>query len=250
MNAFKKLLLPQFSYQLLNKLLPWIIIIAVVTLGYGLIGGLVFAPADYQQGDGFRIIYIHVPAAFLSLLVYAALAFFAFINLVWRIKLADFAVSAAVPMGAIFTLIALVSGAFWGKPMWGAWWVWDARLTAELILFFIYSAVLSLEYALEGSSTRATLRNIFVLLGAVNLPIIHYSVYWWNSLHQGATLSLVGPSHIAHAMLWPLLAMIVGFTCLFLINWFIRLQNLILWHARKSRWVAIITSPTRGEVII
>lgn len=249
MRWLTQLLSLQRSYVLLGQCLPWLSWVAIVALAYGLIGGLIFAPADYQQGDGFRIIYIHVPAAFLSLLVYVVLTWFALISLVWRIKLADFAVSAAVPMGLVFTLIALVSGAFWGKPMWGTWWIWDARLTSELILLFIYIAIVSLSTALQGSPAQATLRNIFVLLGAVNLPIIHYSVYWWNSLHQGATLSLMGPRHIAPSMLWPLLSMIVGFGSLFLIGWFIRLRYLILWQARKSQWVCALHEKNSRSVV-
>jgi heme exporter protein C len=237
MKIFKKLLSAQVSYNFLGILLPWSACSALVLIIYGLIGGLILAPADYQQGDGFRIIYIHAPAAFLSLTIYAAMAFFALINLVWRIKLANFSVTAAAPIGFAFTLIALISGSFWGKPMWGTWWIWDARLTSELILLFIYIAVIALTHSLHELQPHSLPRNIFVLIGAINLPIIHYSVYWWNSLHQGATLTLRGPSHIAPAMLRPLLAMIIGFSCLFLMIWMMRLRNLILWDARKTRWV-------------
>lgn len=237
MLFFKRLLAAKYSYELLNSLLPWLIVLTSISLGYGLLGGLIFAPADYQQGDGFRIIYVHVPAAFLSLTIYAAMAVAAAISLIWRIKLADLAVKAAATIGAAFTLVALITGSLWGRPMWGAWWVWDARLTSELILLFIYFAVIALEHALRGRRSQALLLNIFVLIGSLNLPIIHYSVYWWNTLHQGATLTLVGPSHIAPAMLKPLLAMLVGFMGLFLIGWILRLQNLIIFAARNNQWV-------------
>jgi heme exporter protein C len=235
MKFLKKILSPKFCYDFLSTLLPWVACSSAVLIVYGLIGGLILAPADYQQGDGFRIIYVHVPAAFLSIMVYASMTFSALISLVWRIKVADFAVSAAAPIGFSFTLIALITGSFWGKPMWGTWWIWDARLTSELILLFIYIAIIALTHALQGAPSQSLLRNIFVLIGAINLPIIHYSVYWWNSLHQGATLSLSGPSHIAPAMLRPLLSMILGFICLFLLIWFMRLRNLILSHSHKNQ---------------
>lgn len=247
MKFFTRLLAPKLSYDFLGKLLPWVAVAATVLLIYGLIGGLVLAPADYQQGDGFRIIYVHVPAAFLSLMVYAAMTVAALMSLVWRIKLADLAVQAAAPIGMVFTLIALVTGSLWGKPMWGAWWVWDARLTSELILLFIYIAIIALTYALQGVQQKSLLRNVFVLIGAINLPIIHYSVYWWNTLHQGATITVFGPSHIAPTMLKPLLAMIAGFVCLFLLAWFMRLRNLILWDARKSQWVQMTIAALKNN---
>ena len=234
---FNRLLSPRHCYHFLGLVLPWIVGATTLLLLYGLIDGLIFVPADYQQGDGFRIIYVHVPAAFLSLMIYAAMSVAALLSLVWRIKLADFFVMAAAPIGVAFTFIALVTGSLWGKPMWGAWWVWDARLTSELILLFIYAAVIALDYALLGKRQQSLLRNMFVLIGALNLPIIHYSVYWWNTLHQGATLSLTGPSHIASIMLRPLLSMILGFTGIFMISCMMRLRNQLLWESRKSQWV-------------
>src|SRR3989338_6459851 len=242
MLFLKRLLSPKYSYELLSAVLPWVTGVTVLLLCYGLLGGLILAPADYQQGEGFRIIYVHVPAAFLSLMVYGAMTVAALMNIVWRIKLADFAVKAAAPLGAAFTLIALVTGALWGKPMWGTWWVWDARLTSELILLFIYGAIIALDRALQGRHAQSILRNVFVLIGSLNLPIIHYSVYWWNTLHQGATLTFTGPSHIAPAMLKPLLVMIVGFIGVFLVAWILQLRNFIIVDARKSQWVKTLVS--------
>jgi heme exporter protein C len=242
MKFFKHLLSPKYSYALIGKIMPWLGGIATLMITYGLIDGLFIVPPDYQQGDGFRIIYIHVPCAFLSLMIYAIMAIAALLGLVWRIKLADSAVIAGAPVGAMATLIALVTGSLWGKPMWGTWWVWDARLTSELILLFIYIAIMSLSTGLANQSQQARLRNIFVLIGSLNLPIIHYSVYWWNTLHQGATLSLTGPSHIALVMLRPLLAMIIGLGCLFTVVGLMRLRNLILWESRKSQWVKLLVA--------
>jgi heme exporter protein C len=236
---FHRFAAPEYSYLWCNRLLPWFSLFATAVIIYGLYGGLVLAPADYQQGDGFRIIYVHVPSAFLSLMVYGVMSVAALVSLIWRIKVADLVVIAAVPIGASFTFIALVTGALWGKPMWGAWWVWDARLTSELILLFIYLAVMALNNALQGRNQQSSFRNIFVLVGSLNLPIIHYSVYWWNTLHQGATLSLVGPSHIAPSMARPLIAMIVGFMLLFGVILLLRLRHLILWECRKTKWVQL-----------
>ncbi len=237
LKLINQLFSPKTTYYFLGALLPWFIAITIIILLYGLIDGLFLVPPDYQQGDGFRIIYIHVPAAFLSLMIYSLMTVAALIYLIWRIKIADIAIMSAAPLGASFTFIALITGALWGKPMWGTWWVWDARLTSELILLFIYIAVIALHYALMGKREQAVIRNIFVVIGAINLPIIHYSVAWWNTLHQGATISLFGKSHIAQVMLTPLLAMIIANAGIFAITWFINMRNALLWENRKTQWV-------------
>ena len=195
---------PEAAYRLCGKLLPWFAILSLLLLSLGSLWGLAFAPADYQQGDSFRIIYIHVPAAIWSMGVYMFMAIAAFIGLVWQMKLSDMAASAMAPIGAVYTFIALVTGAIWGKPMWGAWWVWDARLTSELILLFLYLGVIALYQAFDDQRTAAKAAGILAIVGVVNLPIIHFSVEWWNTLHQGATITKFAKPSIASDMLWPL----------------------------------------------
>lgn len=198
-------------YRLAGYLLP-ILAIFVLGLGiYGSIGGLCLAPTDYQQGEAFRIIYVHVPSAFLSLFIYLMMAMAAAISLIFRIKLADMVVSGSVFLGSWFTFLALLTGSVWAKPMWGAWWVWDARLTSELILLFLYLGIIALRSAIPERRVAAQATSVLLLLGLANIPIIHYSVYWWNTLHQGATIHLLSPSLIDSAMLYPLLAMIAAF---------------------------------------
>ena len=193
---------PEAAYRLCGKLLPWFAILSLLLLSLGSLWGLAFAPADYQQGDSFRIIYIHVPAAIWSMGVYMSMAIAAFIGLVWQMKLSDMAASAMAPIGAVYTFIALVTGAIWGKPMWGAWWVWDARLTSELILLFLYLGVIALYQAFDDQRTAAKAAGILAIVGVVNLPIIHFSVEWWNTLHQGATITKFAKPSIASDMLW------------------------------------------------
>ncbi len=204
---FHKLGSPPYFYRFAGRLLPWLYALALVAGVIGLYGGLVVAPADYQQGDSFRIIYVHVPCAWMSLFVYAFMAANGFIALVWRIKLSETLAMASAPIGAAFTFITLVSGSLWGKPMWGTWWTWDARLTSELVLLFLYFGVIGLHHAIEDTRQAARAAAFLALVGVVNLPIVHYSVVWWNTLHQGSTISLMGQSKISASMLWPLLTL-------------------------------------------
>lgn len=234
-------LTPQKFYQTTGKLLPWFSVLSIVLFVYGIIGGLWFAPPDYQQGDAFRIIYVHVPSAFLSLLIYITMAVTAAIGLVFRIKLADVIVAASAPLGACFTALALITGSIWGKPMWGAWWVWDARLTSELILLFLYLGVIALRSAIPEREKAARASAILLIVGIINIPIIHYSVYWWNTLHQGDTLRLFGPSLIAGTMLYPLLAMIGAFIFYYLSIMLLRARTEILQRERNSSWIAKVS---------
>lgn len=234
---FHKLASPRQFYQTANKIIPWSTTLCILLFAYGLIGGLYLAPPDYQQGDAFRIIYIHVPSAFLSVMVYLSMALAAVINLIWRIKLADIIVTASAPLGAGFTLLALVTGLLWGKPMWGTWWVWDARLTSELILLFLYVGVIALRAAIPLQESAGRASAILLIVGIINIPIIHYSVYWWNTLHQGDTLTLTGPSLIAPSMLHPLLAMIAAFICYYISVMLIRTRTEILLREKKCQWV-------------
>lgn len=205
--------------------------------GYGVYAGLAIVPPDYQQGDVFRIIYIHVPSAWLSLFGYTAMAAAGIVALVWRLKIAEIFIIAAAPVGASFTFVALVTGAIWGEPTWGTWWVWDARLTSELILLFLYLGVIALHQAIESPRTAARACALLAVVGVVNVPIIHYSVVWWNTLHQGSTVRPLGGSTMETDMLVPLLVSALGFTLIFgwLTLWRMRAQ--LLWRERRSRWV-------------
>lgn len=219
---------PAYFYDLSGKALPWLTGLALLTLLTGLVWGLAFAPADYQQGDSFRIIYVHVPAAVWSMGVYMAMAISGAIGLIWRIKLAAMVSRNCAPIGAAFTFIALASGSFWGKPMWGTWWVWDARLTSELILLFLYLGYIGLQEAIEDRDTASKAAAVLALVGVINIPIIHYSVEWWYTLHQGASIIKFGKPSISSEMLWPLLIMLLAFLLLFVVNVLMRTRNDVL----------------------
>lgn len=210
---------------------------AFLLIAAGLYGGLVLAPPDYQQGEAFRIIYVHVPAAWLSLLTYTLMAIAGAIALIWRIKLAECVLVSAAPVGASFTALALVSGMLWGKPMWGAFWVWDARLTSELVLLFLYLGVIALAQAIDEPRAAARACALLAVAGVVNVPIVHYSVQWWNSLHQGPTVSRIGKPAISWDMLWPLLTMALAFSSF--LGWALlrRAQLELLRRERTSNWV-------------
>jgi heme exporter protein C len=230
---------PKYFYNFSGRLTPFLAVSALLTLFLGIIWGLAFAPADYQQGDAFRIIYVHVPSAFLSMMLYAWMGFLAILLLVWRIKIAGLLLSIVAQMGLSMTFLALVTGSIWGKPMWGAWWVWDARLTSELILLMLYAAILATHFAIKNKENADKIIGILTLVGLIDLPIIHYSVYWWNTLHQGSTLSVFAKPKIATSMLYPLLLVLVGFFsyCLWIILEKAR-QELLLREKRQT-WVKI-----------
>lgn len=225
------------TYRLVGKLSPWFFVPGIVGLIVGTLWGLLYAPADYQQGDAFRIIYIHVPAAILSMGFYSGMAICAFIGLVWQIRTCYMAVASIAPVGACLTFIALWTGAAWGKPMWGTWWVWDARLTSELILLFLYFGVLALYVSFEDKLQGGKAASVMALVGVVNLPIIHYSVEWWNTLHQGATISKFEKPSMAPDMLWPLLINLLALALLCAGLVCIRLQNEIFLREIRRPWV-------------
>jgi heme exporter protein C len=236
---FHQLGSPPTFYRFADALAPWLLGVAVLLLAWGIYAGLFVAPADYQQGDAFRIIYVHVPAAALSLSIYTLMAAAGAVALIWRMKLAEVAVVAAAPVGASFTALALVTGMLWGKPMWGAYWVWDARLTSELVLLFLYAGVIGLNQAYADPRAGARACAWLALVGVVNVPIVHYSVSWWNSLHQGSSiLSVEGLRNpkISGEMLWPLLLSLGGFYLFFGAVWLRRMQNEVLWRERNARW--------------
>jgi len=234
---FHRLASPPYFYRLAGRLAPWFGWLAAGCILAGLYGGLWYAPPDYQQGDGFRIIYIHVPSAYLSMMCYSLVAISAGIGLVWRMKMAHAVAAAAAPLGASFTFLALVTGSLWGKPMWGAYWAWDARLTSELILLFQYFGYIALSRAFEDPRSGEKAAAVLALVGLVDLPIIHYSVVWWNSLHQGSTVFVGSGSDISTSMLVPLLIMIVGFTLFFAACLLKRIQAEILERDGEAAWV-------------
>jgi heme exporter protein C len=225
------------AYQLCNTLLPYFAVVTVVSMIVGWVWGLGFAPADYQQKDSYRIIFIHVPSAILSMGAYSSMAIAAIVALVWQLRNAELAVIAIAPVGACVTAIALITGAAWGKPMWGAWWVWDARLTSELILLFLYIGVIALHGAIEDKRTAGRSVAILSLVGVVNIPIIHYSVEWWNTLHQGTTVARMDGPAMDASMLWPLLAMGIAFKVFYGIVLIYRARNEVLLRESRSKWV-------------
>ena len=199
-----------------GRILPWLTGLAAVTLGVGLYLSFFVAPADYQQGDSVRIMFVHVPSAWLAMFCYTLMAISSIGSLVWRHPLADVSAKAAAPLGAAFTLLALFTGSVWGKPMWGTWWVWDARLTSVLVLFIMYLGLIALWRAFEDPARAGRVAAVLTLVGFINIPIIKFSVDWWNTLHQPASVMRLDGPTIHASMLWPLLVMAVAFTLVFL----------------------------------
>ena len=241
---------PETTYHFTGKLLPWFATLCVIFLSIGLVWGLVFAPADYQQGDSFRIFYIHVPSAMFSMGIYSAMAIAAFCSLVWQLKLSDASAAAMAPVGAVFTAIALITGAAWGKPMWGTWWIWDARLTSELILLFLYLGVIALHNAFDDKNLAGKAASILTLVGVINLPIIKYSVEWWNTLHQGSTVSKLGRPSMTSDMYWPFLMCLIGFIFLIAVLICIRFRTEILARNSMRPWVkTLVLSEEKANAI-
>ncbi len=230
-----KLSSPVHFYHFAGRHLKWTGLLALFCYLTGLIWGLVFAPADYQQGNSFRIIYLHVPAAALSMGVYVGMAICCAVGLIWKMKLAFMVARSLAVIGAVFTALALFTGSVWGKPTWGTWWVWDARLTSELILLFLYLGFISLSEALPDRDTANKASGILAIVGVINIPIIHYSVVWWQSLHQGSTIFKFAKPSIAPEMLWPLLIMMLAFILLAVSYVFLNTRTQILKHRIKRR---------------
>lgn len=235
---FHKLGSPPTFYRWSGLWLPWLGVICFILFVTGMYGGLVLAPADYQQSDSFRIMYMHVPAAWMSMFVYVVMAVSGAIAIIWHMKLAEIVMLSSAPIGASFTFLALVTGSIWGKPMWGTWWEWgDARLVSELLLLFLYIGVIGLYSAIEDKRNAARGVAILSLVGLVNIPIIHYSVIWLNTLHQGPTVSKFDNPSIDTRMLIPLLIMAVAFKLFYVIVLLLRSRNELLWRERRSQWV-------------
>jgi heme exporter protein C len=234
---FHKLASPPHFYKLAGRLAPWFGWPAFLLIVVGLYGGLVLAPPDYQQGDAFRIVYVHAPSAWMSMFVYATMAIAAAVGLIWRIKLAHAVASAAAPIGAWFTVAALATGSLWGKPMWGTWWQWDARLTSELILLFLYLGFIALRASIDDRERADRAGAVLALVGVINLPIIHYSVYWWNTLHQGATISLTTAPKMASTMLTAMLLMTFAFWAYTFAIAFSRARAEVIERESSADWV-------------
>ncbi len=231
-----------------QKALPWFSWSAGILLLVGLVGGLVYAPADYQQGESFRIIYVHVPAAWMSLFTYVVMAVAGAITLIWRMKLADAVARASAPLGASFTALALITGSLWGKPMWGTYWVWDGRLTSYLILLFLYLGYIALVNAIVDRRTASRAGAVLALVGVINLPIIHFSVEWWNTLHQGATVTKLDAPSMDTSMLIPLLVMFFGFQLYYFAVMLLRVRNELLDTERRTQWVADLLTGKKAQI--
>jgi len=219
---------PTRFMALTDRVLPWLGAAAAVLLGVGLFAAFFLVPPDYQQGETVRIMYIHVPAAWLGMFAYIVMTSASLGVLVWRHPLADAAQKTAAPLGAVFTFVCLVTGSLWGKPMWGTYWVWDARLTSYLVLFLLYLGIIAIRQTMDDTPRGARVAAIMTLVGLIDIPIIKFSVDWWNTLHQPASVFRAGGSTISGSMLWPLLVMALGASALFLTLHFMALRNEIL----------------------
>ncbi len=229
---------PTRFMALTSVLLPWTIALTVVSFAAGLYGGLFTAPPDYQQGETVRIMFVHVPAAWMAMAAYSFMALASLVAIVWKHPLADVAAKSAAPIGACFTFLALVTGSLWGKPMWGAWWVWDARLTSMLILFFLYLGYIAIWQTIEEPIRAGRIAAILAMVGFINIPIIKFSVEWWNSLHQSASIIKVGGPSIHISILWPLLVMITAYTLLFAVLLMLSMRSEVLKRRIRSIRIA------------
>lgn len=234
---FQKWGSPKWFYQMSFSWSFWLAVLAVGLIGTGVVWGLAFAPQDYQQGNSFRIIYIHVPSAILAESCYMMMATLGAISIIWKMKMANMVLRSIAPVGAVFSFIALITGAIWGKPTWGAWWVWDARITSMLILLFLYLGVIALYHVMENKQSADKSAAVLTLIGVVNIPIIKYSVEWWNTLHQPATFTLTEKPAMPAEMWIPLLLMVLGVYCFFGYQLLVRSRIEILDRERKSGWV-------------
>lgn len=244
---FYKLASPPHFYRLAGIIGPWLLALSLTMLVIGIYGGFVLAPPDYVQGEAFRIIYVHVPSAYLSTTIYGVMAVASAIGLIWRMKLAHAVAASAAPIGASFTAAALVTGMLWGKPMWGTYFQWtDPRMMSELILLFIYFGYMSLRASFEDVNKADRASAVLAIIGVVNLPIIHYSVIWWSSLHQGPTIKKLGAPSITGDMLWPLLLMLTASMMFFGAILFYRVRAEVLDREQNSRWVRNLLGETSG----
>jgi heme exporter protein C len=228
---------PAAFYPLAGRLQPWFTALALLLGAAGLWVGLAVAPTDAQQGEGYRIIFVHVPASWLSMFLYCVMAFWSAMCLMFNARLAGMMASAIAPTGALFAFLSLWTGALWGKPMWGAWWVWDARLTSELILLFLYLGFIALQAAIDDPRRADRAGGVLALVGVVNVPIIYFSVKWWNTLHQGASVSLTRAPSMAQTMLLGMLLMALAFWMYSIAVSLARVRCIMLERERHTDWV-------------
>ncbi len=228
---------PQNFYNLAGRMWPWFATLATLLTAVGLWISFFVAPTDAQQGEGYRIIFVHVPTSQMSMFIYIVMAAWAGFGLAFNTRLSGMMASALAPTGALFAFLSLVTGALWGKPMWGAWWVWDARLTSELILLFLYLGFLALQASIDDPRRADKACAVLALVGVVNVPIIYFSVKWWNTLHQGASVSLTRSPTMASTMLWGMLIMVVACWMYAITIALLRVRNIILERERHTEWV-------------
>jgi heme exporter protein C len=228
---------PQSFYPLAGKMIPWFAALAVVFGVAGLYLGMLVAPTDFQQGEGYRIIFIHVPASWMSMFIYLVMAFWAALGLAYNTRLSGMMAQALAPTGALMAFLSLWTGALWGKPMWGTWWVWDARLTSELILLFLYIGFIALQASIDDPRRADKAGAVLALVGVVNIPIIYFSVKWWNTLHQGSSVSLTKSPSMAMLMLWAMLLMALCFWMYSIAVALYRARSIMLERERGTEWV-------------
>ncbi len=234
---------PATFYPLAGRLIPYFAALAVIFGAWGLWLGLFVAPTDFQQGEGYRIIFVHVPASWMSMFIYLVMAFWAGLGLAFNTRLSGMMATALAPTGAFFAFLSLWTGALWGKPMWGTWWVWDARLTSELILLFLYIGFIALQSAIDDPRRADKAGAVLALVGVVNVPIIYFSVKWWNTLHQGASVSLTKSPSMAATMLWGMLLLALCFWMYTIAVVLARVRVIMLERERHTEWVRQLLLP-------
>ena len=244
---FHRLGSPRWFYEKTTPWLPWLAILGFGLLLVGSLWGLAFAPTDYRQGNSYRIIYIHVPAAFLSLAGYYIMAIAGAVGLIWKMKLPYMVMRSAAPIGAVLTFVSLVTGSIWGKPTWGTWWEWDARITSMLILFFLYLDMIALQQAFQARDTADKAGAVLALVGTVNIPIIYKSVDWWYTLHQPASIKFIGKSTIDPSMMYPLLVMVIGFYLFYALVLLLYTRVEILKRESRTQWVTDLISTSAKQ---
>jgi heme exporter protein C len=240
---FHRLASPPYVYRLAARLTPWFAWPAGLLIVAALYGGLVLAPPDWQQGDGYRIMYAHVPCAWMSLMVYTTMAVASAVGLIWRMKIAYAVAASCAPIGASFAAATLMTGMLWGRPMWGTYWEWDPLLTSELLLLFLYLGYMALRSSFDDTQRADRASAVLAVVGVINVPIIHFSVYWWNSLHQAPSVMKLGKPSIALPMLIPLLMMFLGFTLYFVAILLVRLRGEVLRRERTASWIREVVAP-------
>jgi heme exporter protein C len=241
---WQRLASPQAFYPWAGRLLPWLRAAAVLLLAAGLYIGFIVAPTDAQQGEAYRILYVHVPAAWIAMVSYLAMAFWGAVGLAWNTRLSFMVMRALAPTGAAFAFLCLWTGALWGKPTWGTWWVWDARLTSVLLLLFLYIGFLALQAAIDDPRRADRAGAVLALAGVVNVPVIYFSVQWWNTLHQGASITVRG-SALHNTMLWGLLLSALGFWTYAIASVLARARCMVLERERQAEWVQRLPGAAR-----